>query len=58
VERTIPRLVDAAAEKFGQHSAIEEGDLRLDFVQLAAEGIRAARAFGAAGVQPGDRVAI
>ena len=58
MESTIPRLVEAAAEKFGERSAIEEGDLRLDFSQLAAEGTRAARAFGAAGVQPGDRVAI
>ena len=52
MQKTIPRLVEAAAAKFGDTNAIEEGELRLDFTQLAAEGLRAARAFGAAGIKP------
>ena len=58
MQSTIPRLVEAAATRFGDKSAIEEGELRLDFTQLAAEALRAARAFGAAGIRPRDRVAI
>jgi acyl-CoA synthetase (AMP-forming)/AMP-acid ligase II len=57
-QRTIPRLVAAAAECFGERAAVEDGDVRLDFAGLAREGRRAARAFAASGVVPGDRVAI
>ncbi|MCA9512864.1 MAG: FadD3 family acyl-CoA ligase [Myxococcales bacterium] len=55
---TTPRLVRAAAEAYGSLAAIEEGDVALSFEDLAREGLRAARAFMAAGVEPGDRVAI
>jgi acyl-CoA synthetase (AMP-forming)/AMP-acid ligase II len=55
---TIPRLVDAAAEKYGSLVAIEDGSVHLRFRALAAETRRAARAFLAAGVARGDRVAI
>jgi acyl-CoA synthetase (AMP-forming)/AMP-acid ligase II len=55
---TIPHLVDAAAEAFGTRVAIEDGAVRLTFNALAAETRRAARAFIAAGVAHGDRVAI
>ena len=58
MEQTIPRLVQAAAEQFGERSAVEDGDVRLSFTELADAGLRAARAFCAAGVEPGDRVGI
>jgi acyl-CoA synthetase (AMP-forming)/AMP-acid ligase II len=58
MEQTIPRLVQAAAEQFGERSAVEDGDVRLSFAELADAGLQAARAFCAAGVEPGDRVGI
>lgn len=56
--RTIPALVERAAARFGSRVAIEDGAARLSFRALAAETRRAARAFLAAGVERGDRVAI
>jgi len=56
--KTIPQLVQMAAERFGSASAIEDGDVHLSFADLAEAGLGAARAFCAAGIQPGDRVAI
>src|SRR5690349_13018487 len=56
--RTIPALVAAAAWMFADRSAIEDGDVVLTFRDLAAAVERAARGFLAAGVAPGDRVAI
>src|SRR6476659_8884516 len=58
MESTIPRLVLAAAERFGERSAVEDGGTRLSFAELAGSGLRAARAFIASGVRPGDRVAV
>ena len=58
LEQTIPRLVRGAAERFGDRIAIEEGDLALSFAELASASARAARAFCAAGIEPGDRVGI
>jgi acyl-CoA synthetase (AMP-forming)/AMP-acid ligase II len=55
---TIPRAVSLAAERFGDRSALEDGDLRFTFRELADAGLRAARAFLASGVERGDRVAI
>ncbi|RIL05254.1 MAG: fatty acid--CoA ligase [Proteobacteria bacterium] len=55
---TIPQLVGAAGARFASRVAIEDGDARLSFAALAAATRRAARAFLAAGVAPGDRVAI
>jgi acyl-CoA synthetase (AMP-forming)/AMP-acid ligase II len=56
--QTIPALVLAAGERFADHHAIEDGDVTLTFRELAAAGLRAARAFMAAGIRRGDRVAI
>jgi acyl-CoA synthetase (AMP-forming)/AMP-acid ligase II len=56
--QTIPSLLDAAAERFGDLVAVVDGDTRLTYAELR----EAARAFGAAlvasGVARGDRVAI
>src|SRR5438270_3005959 len=55
---TTPRLVQSAAERFGDREAVVDGDVRMSFADLADAGRRAARGFLAAGVEPGDRVAI
>ncbi|MCH2170152.1 FadD3 family acyl-CoA ligase [Myxococcota bacterium] len=58
LERTIPRLVHAAAKAYGNRNAIEDGDVTLSFEELERESLRAARAFNASGVEHGDRIAI
>jgi len=55
---TIGAVVTRAAELFGEAEAFVDGEVSLSFVQLAAEVERAARAFIASGIEPGDRVAI
>jgi acyl-CoA synthetase (AMP-forming)/AMP-acid ligase II len=57
-EETTARLVQGAAERFGDRIAMEEGDLALSFAELSSAAMQAARAFIAAGVGLGDRVAI
>ncbi len=56
--QTIGGVVTRAAETFGDAEAFVDGDVSLSFVELAAAVERAARAFIASGVEPGDRVAI
>ena len=55
---TIPRLVRAAAAKYGAQNAIEDGDVVMTFEELGAAALRSTAAFIAAGIQPGDRVGI
>ena len=55
---TIGRLVMASAERFPKVEALVDGDLRLTFPQLRDAIVDAARAHIAAGIEPGDRVAI
>ncbi len=55
---SIPALARDAAVRFGDKEAVIDGEVTLSFAELAAAGTRAARAFVAAGVEPGDRVAI
>ncbi len=55
---TIPQLVRAAAERFADASAIEDGDEQISFADLLDRSLQATRAFCAAGIAPGDRVAI
>ncbi|WP_033038596.1 FadD3 family acyl-CoA ligase [Streptomyces monomycini] len=55
---TVPRLVRAAAERYGPAEAVAEGRHRLTFAQLGERVERAAAACVAAGVEPGDRVAV
>jgi len=55
---TLPKIVARAARRFGEQSAIEDEGVRLSFAQLEAAGLEATRAFMAAGVEPGQAVAI
>jgi len=55
---SIPALARAAAARHGDAEALVDGDLRLSFTELVDEVDRAGRAFLAAGIEPGDRVAI
>lgn len=55
---TIPGLLDAAAESFGDDVALEDGDTSITYVQLREQAHAAARALIGLGIEPGDRVAI
>jgi acyl-CoA synthetase (AMP-forming)/AMP-acid ligase II len=55
---SIPGLVRAAADAHGEAEALVDGEVCLSFRGLADEVDRAGRAFVAAGIEPGDRVAI
>jgi acyl-CoA synthetase (AMP-forming)/AMP-acid ligase II len=55
---TIPELVRRSAARFGDAPAIEDGGATLSYRALAALCDRAGRAFVAAGIRPGDRVAV
>ena len=57
-EMTIPKTLARAATLWPDVSALEDGDQQFTFSSLAAEVERASRAFIAAGVERGDRVAI
>ncbi len=56
--RTIPSVLREAATRFGDDAAIVDHDERVTFSELAARTDDAARALIAAGVAPGDRVAL
>ncbi len=56
--RSLPAMLARCVERFGGSAAIEEGGRTLSFHELAQDVERAARAFVAAEVQAGDRVAI
>ena len=56
--RTIPSTVDTAAERFGDHPALVDGDVRLSYRDLRRRVRQLAAAFAAGGIGPGDRVAI
>ncbi|MGH9275638.1 MAG: FadD3 family acyl-CoA ligase [Acidimicrobiales bacterium] len=55
---TIPALARSAAARFAGAEAVVDGDVRLSFAELWAAAERAGRAFLAAGIERGDRVAI
>ena len=58
---SIPNLVRAAGERFGDREAVKElgaDGVTFTYTELAAAARDAAGAFVAAGVEPGDRVAI
>ncbi|MFG2960971.1 AMP-binding protein [Streptomyces sp. NPDC048291] len=55
---TIPRLLARAAERYGDHPAVVDGETRVGYRQLTELALQAARACTAVGVRPGDRVAV
>jgi acyl-CoA synthetase (AMP-forming)/AMP-acid ligase II len=55
---TLPQVVKAAAAAHGDRVAITDGGVNLSFNELDALRVRSARAFVAAGVEKGDRIAI
>lgn len=54
----IPRLVRAAAVRYGPREAVVEGRTRVSYAELGERVERAAAACIASGVLPGDRVAV
>ncbi len=56
--RTIPKVLERAARRFGDQEALVEGDLRLSYVELAQRADEVARALISSGIERGDRVAI
>jgi crotonobetaine/carnitine-CoA ligase len=57
-ERTIPVLVERAASIHGERPCLSAGDVSLSFEDVHDAARRFAGTLAAAGVQPGDRVAI
>ena len=57
-QMTIPGTLSRAARLWPEESALEEGDVRFTFSELAAAAEEASRAFIASGIESGDRVAI
>lgn len=55
---TIAGLVRDAATRFGGHEAVVDGRVRISYAQLGERVERAAAACIAAGLEPGDRVAV
>jgi acyl-CoA synthetase (AMP-forming)/AMP-acid ligase II len=56
--RTIPAVIAAAAERFGDAEALVDGDRRWSFRQLLEGADRVARALVASGLRAGDRIGI
>jgi acyl-CoA synthetase (AMP-forming)/AMP-acid ligase II len=57
-DRTVPELVAASAQVYGDRTAITDGEVRLSYRDLDEARIRAAKAFIALGLGKGERVAI
>lgn len=55
---SVPELVRAAAARYADTEAVVEGRTRITYAELGARVERAAAACLAAGVRPGDRVAL
>ena len=55
---SIPGLVSDAATRFGDAEAVVDGDVRLSFSELERDALGVTAAAMAAGIHPGDRVAL
>lgn len=55
---SVPALLRDAADRFGTAEAIVDGPTRIDFVELRRRVDALAKGLIAAGIEPGDRVAI
>ncbi len=56
--QTLPAAVQHAGRTWPAAQALVDGEVRLSFSELLAAAERAARAFMAAGLEPGDRVGV
>lgn len=56
--RTLPQLVAEAGTLYGDRIAITDGEVQLSYAELDVARIQSARAFLAAGLEKGDRIAI
>jgi acyl-CoA synthetase (AMP-forming)/AMP-acid ligase II len=56
--RTLPALVRAAAERYGDRPAYVEGDRTLSFAELLEQVRATARGYAALGLEPGGRVVL
>ena len=57
-ERTVPRMLQLQAERHGQRRLVALGGITLTYDEAADAAAGHAAALAAAGIQPGDRVAI
>ncbi|MEE4660661.1 MAG: FadD3 family acyl-CoA ligase [Halieaceae bacterium] len=57
-ESTLPAMIRRSVDLFGDHPALRDGAITLDYRELDALRHRAAAAFLAAGLERGDRIAI
>jgi HIP---CoA ligase len=55
---SIPAALDEAVARFPDHELVVDGDTRLTFADVRAQAVDVARSLIAAGVEPGDRVAL
>ena len=55
---SIPQMAQSAAARFGDAPAVVEGDNVVSYAELGRRAEQAAAAMQAAGVEPGDRVAV
>src|SRR5690348_16975658 len=56
--QTVPALLDEGVRRFGDHPAVVDQGAMLTYTDLAREAGRVSRALLAAGIEPGDRVAL
>ena len=56
--RTLPQLVAQSAGRYGDRVAITDGDVSFSYSELDEARVAAAKAFIAAGLEPGERIAI
>src|SRR5271170_4244752 len=57
-ERTVPRMLVRQAERYGQRHLVAIGGVTLSYAETCAAAAGYAAAFAAAGIKPGDRVAV
>lgn len=57
-QQTLPQFIQHAAAQYGEKLAIKESHQQFSYLQLNEQRIAAAKAFIAAGITKGDRVAI
>jgi HIP---CoA ligase len=56
--QTLCALMEESSKRYGSRLAVIDGPRRLSYAELAAQARTMARALMAAGIQPGDRVAV